>query len=442
MQLPSEIHYAVRDELVKIESSRLFNSTPKLRQILRFITEETLSERGSELNTHLIAHRVFRGSGEAMVRSEFGRLKATLRKYYESEGRRDRVRIAIQTGSYIPEFYIRDPVSLRHESLQYFNRAFRSEALLRDAVASLLSRLPGISGVEIVHGTVEHGRDIVFFQAGGLGERLLCACIVKNSPIRAALSGSESFRAVLNQAEQALRVPYLVESGPALHCSLVYIITPFDISSNAAHAISTELQERSGQVVLIGREQLVDLFRAYWPDYLSLDDPDLAERNETRRTRLFITYSHKDIEHYADFTTHLQLLKSDGVIAGWTNREIKDNTKEALKISKDLESAEVAIFLISPDFLASKYCFGTEVQRAIQRHQRGDLLLVPVIVRASDWRRAPFGRLAPLPVDGRSVSSWRDRDLAWRSVIDGIAGAIRGRRQVRRAKDTLSIRSL
>lgn len=41
----------------------------------------------------------------------------------------------------------------------------------------------------------------------------------------------------------------------------------------------------------------------------------------------------------------------------------------------------------------SDYCWGTEVRRALDRRERREAIVIPVIVRPTDWHSAPFGGL-------------------------------------------------
>ena len=56
----------------------------------------------------------------------------------------------------------------------------------------------------------------------------------------------------------------------------------------------------------------------------------------------------------------------------------------------------------------------------LERHEKGEALVIPVIVRDVSWRRAPFAQLQALPKDGRAVTLWDNRDSAWRNVSEGI----------------------
>jgi internalin A len=86
----------------------------------------------------------------------------------------------------------------------------------------------------------------------------------------------------------------------------------------------------------------------------------------------------------------------------------------------DLERADIILLLVSADFIASDYCYEKELTRALERHEKGEALVIPVLVRDVNWRIAPFAKLQALPKDGRAVTRWRDRDAAWRNVSEGI----------------------
>jgi hypothetical protein len=46
--------------------------------------------------------------------------------------------------------------------------------------------------------------------------------------------------------------------------------------------------------------------------------------------------------------------------------------------------------------------------------------VIPIIVRKTSWRIAPFAKLQALPKDGEAVTLWKDRDSAWTNVSEGI----------------------
>ncbi|HZS04299.1 MAG TPA: COR domain-containing protein [Blastocatellia bacterium] len=145
----------------------------------------------------------------------------------------------------------------------------------------------------------------------------------------------------------------------------------------------------------------------------------LAEMRE-EPVRVFISYAHKDERFRLALDPHLKLLQRQGLIATWHDRLIKPGTEWADVIDANLEQAKIVLLLVSADFIASKYCWEIEMTRALERHEKGEACVIPVIIRDCKWETAPFARLQALPDKGKSVDKWKNKDSAWRSVADGI----------------------
>ncbi len=96
----------------------------------------------------------------------------------------------------------------------------------------------------------------------------------------------------------------------------------------------------------------------------------------------------------------LSMLKRQGAIETWHDRRIGAGQEIDGAISGNLEEADIILLLVSPDFLASDYCYDREMIRAMERHHAGDAIVIPVILRACDWHPAPFGKLNATPPDG------------------------------------------
>ena len=104
--------------------------------------------------------------------------------------------------------------------------------------------------------------------------------------------------------------------------------------------------------------------------------------------QIFYAYSHnaEDESLRDQLEKHLSLLKRQGIIAGWHDRQIGAGEEWKGQIDRNLESAQVVLLLISPSFLASDYCYDIEMKRAIERHDHGEAKVVPIILRPVDWR--------------------------------------------------------
>jgi hypothetical protein len=139
---------------------------------------------------------------------------------------------------------------------------------------------------------------------------------------------------------------------------------------------------------------------------------------------IFVSYSHKDEDLWAQLQTHLAMLKRQGVIDIWHDRRIKAGDEIDNEISAALEGAQAVLLLVSADFLASDYCYDREMIRAVALHESGQVRLIPVILRPCDWSGAPFGRLRATPTDGKPVTKWPNVDEAFLAITQDIRAAV------------------
>ncbi len=141
---------------------------------------------------------------------------------------------------------------------------------------------------------------------------------------------------------------------------------------------------------------------------------------------VFISYAHADEKWRQELDKQLSNLRNQGVIFTWHDRQISAGMEWEPEIIKHLEEARLILLLISADFMASKFCYSVELKRAIERHNAGEAVVIPIILRYVDWQGAPFAKLQVLPTEGKPVvsSKWHNTDEAFYDVIQGIRVAI------------------
>jgi len=117
------------------------------------------------------------------------------------------------------------------------------------------------------------------------------------------------------------------------------------------------------------------------------------------------------------------MLKRQGVIETWHDRRIGAGQNIDHVIDDHINTDDIILLLVSPDFIASDYCYEVEMTRALERHQTGEAIVIPVILRACDWHPAPFGKLLATPRDGKPITQWPDRDEAFLQVAKAVRDA-------------------
>jgi tetratricopeptide (TPR) repeat protein len=143
----------------------------------------------------------------------------------------------------------------------------------------------------------------------------------------------------------------------------------------------------------------------------------------TQRVKVFFSYAHEDQELRKELEKHLSILKRNGIVSTWHDREIGPGREWKDVIDEELEKAHIVLLLISSSFLASDYCYDLEMKKALERHGQGSAVVIPIILRPVDWKGAPFGKLQALPVDARPVTKWGNRDEAFENIAKGIRSA-------------------
>lgn len=135
---------------------------------------------------------------------------------------------------------------------------------------------------------------------------------------------------------------------------------------------------------------------------------------------IFFSYSHKDEDMRDQLANHLSLMKKQGLIKAWHDREITAGREWEGEINQNLNKAKIILLLISANFLASDYCYDIEMKQAMERHEKKEAFVVPIILKSVDWSDAPFGKLQALPKDAKPIDMWTNQDEAFKNVTLGI----------------------
>ncbi len=140
--------------------------------------------------------------------------------------------------------------------------------------------------------------------------------------------------------------------------------------------------------------------------------------------KVFVSYAHEDESFKDKLIKHLAILKRQSLIDAWQDRQIRAGEDWQRQIDAELEAAEVILLLISSDFLASDFCWGIEMTRAIERHDAGTATVIPVILRSVEWDQAPFAKLQALPKGAQAVNTWDREDDAFADIAKSIRLAV------------------
>jgi len=161
---------------------------------------------------------------------------------------------------------------------------------------------------------------------------------------------------------------------------------------------------------------------------------------------VFVSYSHRDEAWKRRLVTHLEVLEFEGAVDVWDDRRIAAGDGWRPEIEQAIERASVAVLIISPDFLTSRFIREQELTRILERRSRQQLRVVPVIARPCAWQAvAALQGIQARPVDGRALSGGNgnqiDTDLSdlaieIRDLLTGTAHDPTSKREPSRAATT------
>jgi TIR domain len=146
--------------------------------------------------------------------------------------------------------------------------------------------------------------------------------------------------------------------------------------------------------------------------------------------RVFFSYSHDDEQYRDQLEKHLAALKHQGLIDSWHDRRILAGSSFDKEIDEQLERADVILLLVSASFIDSRYCYGIEMRRALERHTQGLAQVIPVIVRPCDWQSTPLQGLLAVPRDGKAITTWANFDEAYADVARQVRAVVEKRTNV------------
>ncbi len=139
---------------------------------------------------------------------------------------------------------------------------------------------------------------------------------------------------------------------------------------------------------------------------------------------VFISYAHRDRKLRDELAAHLSNLRNQHVIHDWFDGDILPGIEWEQDILDHLSTARIILLLISAYFMNSTFCTSVELQQAIVRHEAHEAHVIPIILRPTDWKDAPFAKLQVLPTNGKPVSKWPTHHDAFEDVVKGVRRAI------------------
>lgn len=133
--------------------------------------------------------------------------------------------------------------------------------------------------------------------------------------------------------------------------------------------------------------------------------------------RAFISYCHADEQALVDLHKHLINLRRGGVVSTWFDHDILGGGELDEEIKRNMDECSIFLMLVSPDYLASEYCYRREFEYVLSRRSTEPVRIMPIIVEPCDWLSTPIGKFKALPKDGQPLSHFKNRNDGYVDIV-------------------------
>jgi hypothetical protein len=145
-----------------------------------------------------------------------------------------------------------------------------------------------------------------------------------------------------------------------------------------------------------------------------------------RRDQVFISYSHQDTKWREDLEKHLKPYLRAGSTKSWSDKQISPGSQWLTEIKTALTNTQVAVLLVTPDFIASDFIHQYELGPFLKEANQGGVRILWVPVRASSYKKTALKDYQAVLDPAQPLANMTDaeRDQAWVKICEEIERAI------------------
>lgn len=141
----------------------------------------------------------------------------------------------------------------------------------------------------------------------------------------------------------------------------------------------------------------------------------------------FISYAHEDHAVFLRLCVHIKALGHAFGFRIWHDQRITGGTRWNDRIRTEIENSQIFIALVTNDYLASEYIRDHELPAMIERYNKNNALILPIIYRESCWR-AFFGSYMQVLPSRKGhvcpVSDWRPPEKGFGHAANAAGEAV------------------
>jgi hypothetical protein len=106
----------------------------------------------------------------------------------------------------------------------------------------------------------------------------------------------------------------------------------------------------------------------------------MKETSSNPRSRVFISYCDRDAGYLSRLKIHLELYVREGIVDIWDDTKLEPGSNWREEIRQAIASAEIAVLLVSADFLASAFITGQELPPLLAAAKQEGAIILTVIL--------------------------------------------------------------
>jgi TIR domain len=142
--------------------------------------------------------------------------------------------------------------------------------------------------------------------------------------------------------------------------------------------------------------------------------------------RIFISYSHQDKQWHDDLYIRMKPYLRVGSIIGWSDEQITSGSEWFEEIESARINTNVAVLLVTPNFLASDFIYEHELGPFLKQAQQKGVRILWVPVRTCAYKKTPLKDYQAVLDPARPLADMTEpeRDRAWVQICDEIEKAV------------------
>jgi len=148
----------------------------------------------------------------------------------------------------------------------------------------------------------------------------------------------------------------------------------------------------------------------------------LSKRTQKMK-KIFISYSKKDLVEVNKFIDHLSALRINGLVDTWYCTKLEAGQKWDAEIKRQFDEADIICFMVSSNFMQTRYILDVEVTEAFKRLERdSNFKIVPIYLNFCNWhlKDTDLQQFNALPYTLKPVADFPNPDMAWYIVEEQI----------------------